>query len=466
MSVKAHIGVQGTRSDRGILFDVLAPASVAELLRDGGDVARSVTPATLEAMRTQGPHVQTEDAAIVRALLEAGVVIIAKTTMPQTVMQVDTRSHLHGVTLNPRNLHLSPGGSSGGESALLAAGGSALGLGSDIGASDAMQARRRLTPSTGGSVRQPAACVGLYGMRPTCGRLPMRGVRSTMAGAEGIVGSLGPFAHSLRDLRLISKVLLSGTAGGPTPPWVLDPHGCPRCPWREVLQPKKLRVGVMRCDGRVRPTPPVRRAMDTAVQQLAKVASVELVDFSLGSLGSEAWDLARELYFQEGGAVVRGLIESTGEPLLPLTQAILGAPVRDHTAGEVWRLASRREAHRRAFMALWQSAELDVLLCPAAPLPAPRPGRVRYWGYTSHFNLWDMPGVVFPTATTALHTTDAHWEQELESVPCTGDADEHHRAVFDGAPVGLQLIGQRWMEEELLAAVEVVAGAAGLGAGL
>jgi amidase len=123
----------------------------------------------------------------------------------------------------------------------------------------------------------------------------MRGVRSTMAGAEGIVGSLGPFAHSLRDLRLISKVLLSGTAGGPTPPWVLDPHGCPRCPWREVLQPKKLRVGVMRCDGRVRPTPPVRRAMDTAVQQLAKVASVELVDFSLGSLGSEAWDLAREL---------------------------------------------------------------------------------------------------------------------------------------------------------------------------
>jgi hypothetical protein len=86
MSVKAHIGVQGTRSDRGILFDVLAPASVAELLRDGGDVARSVTPATLEAMRTQGPHVQTEDAAIVRALLEAGVVIIAKVRPPPPLL--------------------------------------------------------------------------------------------------------------------------------------------------------------------------------------------------------------------------------------------------------------------------------------------------------------------------------------------------------------------------------------------
>lgn len=80
--------------------------------------------------------------------------------------------------------------------------------------------------------------------------------------------------------------------------------------------------------------------------------------------------------FQEGGAIVRGLIESTGEPLLPLTKAILAAPVRDHTAGEVWRLASRREAHKRAFMALWQEAKLDVLLCPTAPLPAPRPGRV------------------------------------------------------------------------------------------
>lgn len=90
-----------------------------------------------------------------------------------------------------------------------------------------------------------------------------------------------------------------------------------------------------------------------------------------------------------------------------------------------------------------------------------------------------MPGVVFPTAVSALHMTDAHWEQELETVPCHGNGgefdqevqaectshlaheapatasadtdaaltDEQHRAVFDGAPVGLQLIGQRWMEE-------------------
>lgn len=96
-------------------------------------------------------------------------------------------------------------------------------------------------------------------------------------------------------MRLFCKVVLSGAAGDPTPPWVVDPHGCPRLPWREVPKPAKLRVGVMRCDGTVSPTAPVRRAMDTAVQQLSKATSVELVDFSLGSLGTEAWDLAREL---------------------------------------------------------------------------------------------------------------------------------------------------------------------------
>lgn len=78
ISIKAHIGLVGSRSDRGILFDVLNPQAVEELLKDGGEVAKSVSPAILDAMRTQGPHLQVADAVIVRQLKAAGAVIIAK----------------------------------------------------------------------------------------------------------------------------------------------------------------------------------------------------------------------------------------------------------------------------------------------------------------------------------------------------------------------------------------------------
>ena len=83
--------------------------------------------------QTQGGYVSEAESLTASILVQAGAVIIGKTTMPQAIMHLDDRSNLHGQTLNPWNLALSPGGSSGGESAVIASGGSALGVGSDIG---------------------------------------------------------------------------------------------------------------------------------------------------------------------------------------------------------------------------------------------------------------------------------------------------------------------------------------------
>ncbi|PWN43222.1 amidase signature enzyme [Ceraceosorus guamensis] len=505
VSIKAHLGLRGTRSDRGIIFDVLNPTATQNLTRSGGEIesrlkAQGTDLSVLELVRKQGTHVMQADAVLVRQLKQAGCVILAKTTMPQTVMALDTRSHLHGQTLNPVNLKLSPGGSSGGEAALVASGGSAIGWGTDIG----------------GSVRQPAACVGLYTIRSTTGRLSISGSRGTMPGNEGILGTVGPFTNSVRDLRLALSTLLSSETSAEQErddhrvqaTWELD-HTCPRLPWRVDLSLKrKIRIGVLQSDDLVRPWTPIRRALRHAQSVLEQdpAAQFEIVPFSLGPKGTarDAWNLTRDLYFPDSGAVAHTLITSTTEPLLPLTQTILepflttssssgssaaaAAPLQtssplppsastapalipkaSKTATEMWALNAQREASRRAFWNRWDEADVDFVLAPAQTGTAPRPGKVTYWGYTSHFNLWDAPGAVFPTGLVADAQTDIAYEQQTSEIPLPEEADydnrwqafadqeyTQNRSTFDGAPLCLQLLGRKWHEEELIDALEKI----------
>lgn len=359
---------------------------------------------------------------LVRILRAEGAVIIGKTTTPQGVMHLDTTSNLLGQTLNPWNLALSPGGSSGGESALIAAGGSALGVGTDIG----------------GSIRQPSAVCGLYGLRPTTKRLPLYGFRSIMPGNEGVGSSTGPMATSARDMSLFMSVILDAQ------PHRLDPGVLP-IPWTPApsyLHPfpsgqgqrRKLRIGIMACDGVVRAVTPVQRALDSVVAKLQAFAStegqgwLELVSYNVpGDLHLRNWDLIRELYFLDGGALFNDLASVTGEPLLPLTQHILFPPVRAQGAGESWDANVRREAYRDEYLAFWNKQGIDALLCPACHTPAPRPGTIKYWGYTSAWNLVDYPGLVFPTTVRADVKLDEQYEVKLGKQPSLGEWDDNSR---------------------------------------
>lgn len=93
----------------------------------------------------------TEDAVFVQILERLGAIVLAKTNLPQTIMWCETDNPLWGLTVNPKNSALTPGGSTGGEGALLALHGSLIGLGTDIG----------------GSVRIPAHINGLYALKPS-----------------------------------------------------------------------------------------------------------------------------------------------------------------------------------------------------------------------------------------------------------------------------------------------------------
>src|SRR6202162_3706309 len=132
-------------------------------------------------------HRADQDAELVARLEAAGAIVVAKTNVPQLLIYVEADNPLYGRTNNPWNLSRSPGGSSGGEGAAIAAGYGALGLGTDIG----------------GSVRVPAHFCGLQSIKPTPGKLSMRGTEDeTLFSHIAISDAAGPLARRVADLRL------------------------------------------------------------------------------------------------------------------------------------------------------------------------------------------------------------------------------------------------------------------------
>jgi aspartyl-tRNA(Asn)/glutamyl-tRNA(Gln) amidotransferase subunit A len=205
-------------------------------------------------------HIPDRDDICVERLRAAGAVIVGKTTTPELAMSGRTDSRLSGVTRSPWNLALTPGGSSGGASASVAAGITPLAIGTDMG----------------GSTRLPAAYTGLVGMRPSTGRIARRfGFPATCIDFQVI----GPFARTTRDLRLLYDVL-----AGPDP---RDPYSQRFPPAPDLAPGRRVRIGWLTAIGDEAATPEVAASVAAAVGHLADanctVAPVS-APFDLGAL--------------------------------------------------------------------------------------------------------------------------------------------------------------------------------------
>src|SRR6266849_1758372 len=197
--------------------------------------------------RLRAGLVASRDAPLVSRLRAAGAVVMGVTNTPELLMAWETDNLLYGRTNSPWDLERTPGGSSGGEAAAIAAGMSAGGVGSD----------------GGGSIRVPAHFSGICGLKPTPGRIPATGHFPNSVGPFALIGVVGPMARKVQDLKLLFEVMQGPDIGDPSA--VSVPV---RWPDRDEL--KKVPIGYFEDDGRTPVTADTRAAVRTAAEALTR----------------------------------------------------------------------------------------------------------------------------------------------------------------------------------------------------
>lgn len=379
-------------------------------------------------------------------LYASGAVFYIRTTEPQSLMHMDSINNITGRGRNPHKTTMSPGGSSSGEGAIVAIGGSVLGVGSDIG----------------GSIRGPAAFNGVWGLKPTSKRISLIGVvaASDDTYCESILPVLGPLSSSVDGLELFMKAYMAKN------PWESDQQLVP-LPWREepVPKPSELTIGIIYDDGVVKPHPPIIRALKEVEEKL-KAAGVNVVSWKPHRV-YEAVEVANAAYSADGNYAVFHRLEKSGEPLAPLSEHYLqvGKGDKGLTTVENQFYAHTREELRQEYLQLFNERGVDFLIGPTYVGTAPKPSQIKYWGYTSLWNILDSTCVTFPSGVFADKEKDIM--DESYKARNTYEEIEHgfyDAEASDGLPVGLSLIGRRYTEEKALKAAKVVSEIISVGA--
>ncbi|KAL5339402.1 amidase signature domain-containing protein [Aspergillus crustosus] len=398
------------------------------------------------------PRSRVFESELVRELRALGAVLYCKTSVPATLMSGETVNNIITYTTNPKNRLLACGGSSGGEGALIALKGSPGGFGTDIG----------------GSVRIPAVFNGLYGIRPSAGRIPYEGAANSMDGQNTILSVIGPLATTARSLQLLFKAVLSQE------PWLHDPLAL-EVPWRSEIEqetralvelsakdPSKLTFAIFKHDGVVLPHPPIARAVDVVEQTLKRLGH-KVVEWTPPA-HTTAYKLAAAAYNLDGGADLQYHFGLSGEE--PAPQVIVDSGVPQKTALEIAQINVAKREYQKLYMDYWNSTSeitgtgrpVDAVIAPAAPHAAVIPTQYSHVGYTSFLNLLDYTAAVIPV-TTANKTVDVIKPREFLSELDEESYKNYDADVYDGAPAGVQVFGRRLQEEKILVLAEYIGAA-------
>src|SRR5579862_3134411 len=269
-----------------------AARDAAEAIAQGGDlgplhgvpisVKSSIEVAGLRCeagTRLRAGYVARQDAPLVARLKRAGAIVLGTTNTPELLMAWETDNLLYGRTNSPWNLERTPGGSSGGEAAAIAAGMSAGGVGSD----------------GGGSIRVPSHFSGICGLKPTPGRIPSTGHFPPSGGPFALIGVVGPMARTVSDLKLLFEVMQGPDDGescaAPVP-----------VRWPSDAELKRLRIGYFEDDGRTPVTSEIRDAVRTAAEALRR-AGFEVEPFRPAGL-EEARVIWKKFFVKAGGMLI------------------------------------------------------------------------------------------------------------------------------------------------------------------
>ncbi len=402
------------------------------------------------------------DGPLVARLRQAGGMVLGLTNVPQLMIIHETRNPVFGTTHNPWNVDRSVGGSSGGEAAILAAGGTALGLGSDLG----------------GSIRLPSHFCGIAGLKPTSRRLVRSGAVENLRGMSWLEFQPGPMARHVADLRLAMQVLSRRDPQtkwneAEDPPLGFSDHG--------PIDIAQLRIGVYDDDEFFPPCPAVRRAIaegatglkaqGATIVPLPPPRTLEVLKsyFAIASADGGK-DFRRMLKGSKLDPEVARLVRLAAMPrwLRPLVAMLALKPFRKRkmaslfqasgprSANSLWQITYEAAQQVGESFQTWDAANVDVVLCPTHATPAlKRNYAVDMMPAASYSVVMNLLGVPCGNVPATRVQPEEETDRETKS-------DASYRLAKSvelgstGLPVGVQVAGRFWREDQVLAVMEAL----------
>jgi amidase len=352
-------------------------------------------------------YAPSQDATAVARLRAAGAIILGKTNLPELSLAFESDNLIYGRTNNPYDLSRTPGGSSGGEAAIIAAGGSPLGLGTDAA----------------GSLRVPSHFCGITTIKPTSGRAPLTGAFPPAMGPLGCIWHVGPLARRVQDL-ILTLPLLAG------PDW-RDPLALPM----PLGQPAEVALGKLRVafytnNGIISPTSETVKVVQHAATSLAETGAV--VEEARPAGIEQSFELMVNLFAADGGAGLQMLLHMAGTTEVHALIQRLGQllqPLATATPAQFAGLLLQWDMWRSTMLAFME--QYDVIICPVNAYPAMPHGttfdddKLPAFSYTMTYNLTGWPAAVIRGGTSP-----------------------------EGLPIGVQVVARPWREDVALAVAQ------------
>lgn len=365
---RADLALEGGETP-GPLFGV--PMTI----KDSLDTYDMVTTWGTEGRKDYRPG---SDATCVRRLRDAGAILVGKTNTPEFTLSFRTDNRVHGRTNNPYDTHRTPGGSSGGAAAIIAASGIAFDVGTD----------------TGGSIRLPAHYCGIAGIKPTRGLVPCTGNALPASGLLAPLTQPGPMARRVDDLTLLLEIM-SG-------PDNRDPHTVAQ-PWRSPgdIDVSKLRIAFHTDNGISTPDDATVSTITAVIDQL-KADGINAKEARPNGIEMTAF-IYSHLFAADNGDMVSMLLEeSHTKQATDYVTDIVNNPATGITAGEFAQTINLWHNYQSSMLGFFD--DFDVLISPVNAQTAPLHDSVDDFSsftYTAAYNLTGWPATVVRAGTDA-----------------------------------------------------------------
>jgi amidase len=354
-------------------------------------------------------YIPKKDAAVVQRLKQAGAIVMGKTNTPELTLAGETDNLVYGRTNNPYDLSRIPGGSSGGAAAIVSVGGAAFDVGTD----------------TGGSIRNPAHCCGLCGLKPTSGRVPRTGHIISYLGYDQALTTAGPITRHVEDLIKILPII-SGSDG--TDPYIYDlPFGDPN-----KVTVSELKYAFYSDIGGITADPEVNQMMRNIVGELTN-ENTDIEEAQPGII-EETTELFFEILGVDKGCGANRILAAAGtEKISPLLEWAR-APEEGFATPSISPIQFVDHFEKWAMFNSTMTSfykDHDIILCPASSMAAPVHGfkelAMNTLSYTATYNMTGWPVAVVRAGASS-----------------------------SGLPIGIQIVGKPWQEHKVLAVAKYV----------